>query len=127
MKKKVVKNKKPTECYLDIEPYRRKAFVILGTFEKVDARLKKLFDCGMPEGISDACGAVWQVRNVKKSQSFSILWLDDLGLDSITHEVFHLTRRVMEGANLPLNEETDEAYAYLNGWLNEKIIAFVNL
>lgn len=121
------KKPKTRETYLDIDPYRKKVFIIIGLHDDVDARLKKLFTCGVPEGISEAWGAVWRVKNVKKGQSFSILWMDDLGYDSITHEVFHLTKSVMEGADIPLSDETNESWAYLNGWLNGKIIEFVNL
>jgi hypothetical protein len=46
-------------------------------------------------------------------------------VDSVTHEVFHLTKSVMERADIPLNDETNEAWAYLNGWLNEKVMSLV--
>lgn len=118
-----MKKSKILDCYLDIEPYRRRVFITRGSFSEIDARLKKVFgkECGAPESIKDAWGAVWRIENTKKNQSFFVLWLDDEGDDSVSHEVFHLTKRVMEMANIPLNEETDESWAYLNGWLNGKI------
>ena len=122
-----MKKRKIRECYLNIDPYRRKVFIIVGSHDDVDARLKKLFDCGMPEGIGYAWGAVWRVKNEKKNQSFSILWMDDTGVDSVAHEVFHLTKSVMEAAQIPLNDETNESWAYMNGWLNEKVMKFVGI
>ena len=119
------KERKVRECYLDIDPYRRRVFIILGSFKEVDARLKKLFDCGVPENTKEAWGAVWRIKNDKTGVSCSIMWMYNLGFDSITHEVFHLTKSVMESADIPLSDATNESWAYFNGWLNEKVIKFV--
>ena len=43
-------------------------------------------------------------------------------LNVITHEVFHVTHFIMDRIGLKLNFKSDEAFCYLNGFLNEKIL-----
>ncbi len=43
-------------------------------------------------------------------------------LNCITHEVLHVTHSVMDRIGLKLNFKSDEAFCYLNGFLNEKIL-----
>ena len=43
-----------------------------------------------------------------------------------SHEAFHATRFMMEiGLHIPLSDESEEAWAYLNGWLNECVENYV--
>ncbi len=42
-------------------------------------------------------------------------------IETVTHEAFHLTCRITERIQMPLTGDSEEAYAYLNGWLNTKI------
>ena len=39
----------------------------------------------------------------------------------ITHEAFHCTQMVLDHIGLKLNFKNDEAFAYLNGYINQKI------
>lgn len=41
--------------------------------------------------------------------------------DLIAHEVFHLTHRILESSSVPFKEDNHEVFAYLNGWLSEKV------
>lgn len=43
------------------------------------------------------------------------------GEDTIAHEVFHLTARIMRYIGCPLTEETEEPYAYLQDYLTRVI------
>ena len=42
-------------------------------------------------------------------------------LNTITHEVFHCTQMILDQIGLKLNFKNDEAFAYLNGYINQKI------
>lgn len=42
-------------------------------------------------------------------------------INVICHEAFHVTKNVLETAGLTLTDSSEEAYAYLNGWVAEKI------
>ena len=45
----------------------------------------------------------------------------DANINVICHEAFHVTRNVLESAGLELSDSSEEAFAYLNGWVAEKI------
>ena len=42
--------------------------------------------------------------------------------DTITHEVYHLTLAIINNAGLVQSDDSEEAYAYLNGYLNGQVI-----
>ena len=42
-------------------------------------------------------------------------------VNSITHESLHITHMIMDRIGLKLNFKSDEAFCYLNGFINEKI------
>ena len=43
-------------------------------------------------------------------------------LNSVAHEIFHAVNEVMDYINMTLDRNNEEAYAYLTGFLMEKII-----
>jgi len=45
----------------------------------------------------------------------------DANINSICHEAFHIAIEVLGDAGLELTDSSDEAYAYLIGWLAEEI------
>lgn len=45
--------------------------------------------------------------------------------DDIFHEIFHLTFRIMQNIGVSLDENTNEIFAYLHGWLGYKIMNIV--
>jgi hypothetical protein len=45
--------------------------------------------------------------------------------DTITHEVYHLTCAILNNAGLVQSSDSEEAYAYLNGYLNSKVFKFI--
>ena len=45
--------------------------------------------------------------------------------DIVTHEVFHLTTRIMESAGVEFSSDNCEPYAYLHGWLCGKVLPVV--
>lgn len=40
---------------------------------------------------------------------------------TMAHEAFHVVRHIMATIGMPLSDESDEAYAYLLGWLVREI------
>ncbi len=53
------------------------------------------------------------VKNNYNDQSYMI--------NTITHEVFHITHMIMDRIGLKLSFKSDEAFCYLNAYINEKI------
>lgn len=41
----------------------------------------------------------------------------------LAHEIFHATRYLMEDKQMPLDDNNEEAYAYLTGYITEQIYA----
>lgn len=52
-------------------------------------------------------------RTLRLKNNAYILWVKNHGLPVIGHEIFHVAELLMEKINVPLNENTSEAYAYL--------------
>ena len=43
-----------------------------------------------------------------------IIWINDRkNFETLSHELFHMTRQTLQTLGIPLNEDTDEVYAYL--------------
>ena len=51
------------------------------------------------------------------------IYLSSTDINSITHEVFHLTIMMMDHMGIQFDVENHEAFADLNAYLNEKIIS----
>src|SRR3990167_5791622 len=116
-----MKKKFKNECYLDVEPYHRKVYLFHGTKEELAKRINEVFECpanSYEDIIKEAAGAVFTLINEKKGVNCIVLWTSLKSYDNISHEVFHLTDKVMGDAGCKLTNESEEAYAYLNGWLN---------
>ncbi len=45
-------------------------------------------------------------------------------IDTITHEVSHLTTDILHDAGVKINRKNDEAHAYLTGYLNKEFFRF---
>lgn len=56
-----------------------------------------------------------------------VLWLRELvptDIDTLTHEVLHTVSEVMRYSGMRFTSSSEEAYAYLNGWMNQSIFAW---
>ena len=42
-------------------------------------------------------------------------------VETLSHEAFHATHMIMDNIGLKLSFESDEAFCYLNGYINQKI------
>ena len=50
-----------------------------------------------------------------------VIWLDNADdISIVNHELFHVTMSIMNWANIPLTEDTEEAYAYELQYLTKK-------
>lgn len=59
------------------------------------------------------------------SQVILIYSKDSLSINTITHEVYHLTNLVLDTQGTQLNPNDDEHYAILNGYLNEEVFKYL--
>jgi hypothetical protein len=56
---------------------------------------------------------------------YALFLTHDASFDDIFHEVFHLTFRILQNVNVNLDENTNEVFVYLQGYLGEKIMYIV--
>ena len=55
-----------------------------------------------------------------------IVWMPYLpqtlyDMQFLTHEIFHATRLLMRGIDIPLSDDSEEAYAYLIGYITKRV------
>jgi len=48
-------------------------------------------------------------------------------LNTVTHELFHATHAIMTRVGIKLSDDSEEAYAYLIGYLTQKTLNFLQL
>ena len=51
---------------------------------------------------------------------------DNLTIANIQHEIFHCTSYILRWKGISLNEETEEAFAYLNDYITSKVHLEIN-
>jgi hypothetical protein len=74
-------------------------------------------------GMEPSSGSFYGMSLYKGNQ-FAILLNQEaraLSYDTVAHECFHVTSRIMELVNTKLTPENHEPYAYLNGFIAGKV------
>lgn len=61
------------------------------------------------------------LRNVKVN-IHAIVLAEDCDIDTIAHEAFHCTHGVLNACGLRFSHKSEEAYAYLHGWLVKHLV-----
>lgn len=111
-------------------------FVIEPTWEKAAKHLKKYFnDCNIEKikclaeilyTDSSCCG-----RTIMHNGYVMVLMKEKPGnaflMGKLVHELFHSVSYTMEDIGIEHSSETEEAYAYMIGYLTEKVITSFGL
>lgn len=58
-------------------------------------------------------------------KTYLLLQKDFLDYNTITHEVYHLTNRILYHQGVTFNIIDDEPFAILNGYLNQEVINYL--
>tara|TARA_R110000868_G_scaffold341345_1_gene602196 strand:- start:138 stop:506 length:369 start_codon:yes stop_codon:yes gene_type:complete len=118
-----MKSKKPIFKIIDsgIYPYQI-LFTVQSTETEVVKYLKKRFILDDEEisyiDFNNKGGRAVQFKN-----GAMLLWVKDkYAVPVIGHEIFHITEFVMSKVDIPLNNDTSEAYAYLIEHLWKQIL-----
>ena len=92
----------------------------------------ELFDCPFTDDKKfvwheDAMATTY-CANYKDRNSGCLLLLINTELDirTICHESLHITRTMLEDLPCNLNDETEEVWCYLIGWVADSINDFIN-
>lgn len=62
----------------------------------------------------------------ENSMAVGIIFNRKPNIKLITHEAFHATKMMLERISIPLNNDTEEIYAYLMGYISECIECYIN-
>jgi len=54
-----------------------------------------------------------------------VLYVKDIPVKIVAHEAFHAASFILSSIDVPLNDSTEEVYAYLVGWAAEQIDSFL--
>lgn len=110
---------------IDVPLYRRKIVAYIGhSFSEMEKALKKEFGISVEEWVDSKfhVGAVWSVRNIETGMNSICFWsAKPEDIENFSHEVFHLTDMIMTDAGVKLSDDSNEAWAYLHGYLFKKL------
>lgn len=74
------------------------------------------------EEIEGIRALVANTNDYKVKYNYDVIFhINSFGLDALAHEVFHLTKYIMEYIGTTLSDDSEEAWAYLTGYLFETI------
>lgn len=79
-----------------------------------------LFDVAPEEYDEDESESEATVVNDKKGR-MNLIIVPDANINTICHESFHIALTTLEDAGMELTHSSEEAYAYLVGWVAEEI------
>lgn len=65
-----------------------------------------------------------EAHAVREGQDLYVYFKDGVSIDTVVHELFHLTEFIMEHIGQPLSKSPNETWAYLLGFLTEEFYKF---
>lgn len=64
------------------------------------------------------------INPLNTGEAFIFFVKECLTINTITHEVYHLTNRILDNHGITVSIDEDENHAILNGYLNEEILKY---
>lgn len=68
-----------------------------------------------------------EAKAIRDGQELYLYFNDGVSVETIAHELFHLTEFIMEHIGQPLSKSPNETWAYLLGFLTEEFFKFYKL
>jgi len=106
--------------------YNYRVFVCVSTYAEAE---KKLLDKFKVTSCLNECAGMCLPLILTKEDGSKyesiFLWLGDTSHNTIAHEVFHVTSEILRSRSTKLNNNTEETYAYLCGYITEKIYEII--
>lgn len=112
---------------VDVSIYNTYVIVVIGKSKYINKYLSKhgfkKIDTSSTEG---AAGYTFQL------EEGILLWLKQkppftaFNIGCLVHEIFHCTEFILSRAGIKLSKKSDEAYAYLMGYITENIFNTIN-
>jgi len=105
-----------------VEPYDRDLFVSIGVSKEqlIKDIKKEIKQDTTKEFDGNERGALFSFKR-KNEEVIFWLWVPRINRRTIAHEVWHATKAVLYYAGVELSDNSEESFAYLNGYLTEII------
>ena len=106
---------------IHIAVYGFDLFYIVSSWDECVEKFKENFE----DDISDKCtGTGWATSLITGNDTAYFIWIDDeVGFDVIAHEAFHAMKFILINyAGLTLSCDSDEAFAYLLGYIIRQVV-----
>lgn len=78
------------------------------------------------ESYNHPCYGIVFCPDEDTSQNYLFLSIQDLNINTITHETDHIRNYVIQHAAIEEKDDSREASANLNGYINEKVFQFLD-
>lgn len=129
------KNIKPFVVNVDI--YNEQILFVLCSRKKFVKFAKKNFSKKVRKGLIKMYDDGWKrnptalaltsfTEGLPMMVSVKEMDTDNLTIANIQHEIFHCTSYIMRWKDISLNEDTEEAFAYLNDYITSKVHFHIN-
>ena len=111
---------------IPVDIYNTDLLLVIGTTEDLENALKEHF--GEEEGEKGYALMAEDISDISLGRSALLecgavaLWMPDASdKATMAHEIFHIATYIMEKVGIRLSHDSDEAYAYLIGYITRKI------
>ena len=109
---------------IEVPIYEACVAVCCGSEKKIRKFFLKEFEMDLVEPILED-GLDGSVVTLRQENTGVPIWVivlpTSVSLNTISHEVFHVTQHIMEHCMIDLSPDTKEPYAYLHGWLFQRV------
>jgi len=110
---------------IDIDVYGFRLFYLISSWKHCVKIVKEMFNCEL-DSVASGNGYAFPLANGDNQQSYFI-WIENGTDDSVmVHEAFHATAYIIDSfAGVKLDGNSDEAYAYLLGYITKEFSKIV--
>lgn len=103
--------------------YKTAVHVIIGTVPECKSKSISLTkDPRQAQVFRDANEEAYDGYTWETVDTGIVIWFPNMSDEIILHEFFHATCSIMNMVGIKLSEDSEEAYAYLHGWLYSNFI-----
>lgn len=119
-----IKKRKAKAVQLQVELYSA-YYTLLIADDKMDVQnwLQKRVSEPFEFVVPSQKGGVFWITYPDTGNVLLAIWVEDPlnNLGTLSHEIFHLTSYILRDKRILLDENSEEAYAYLNGYLFNQV------
>jgi len=93
---------------------------------KTMTKALEYIDCPT-DNLETSLGRAWWGDNPKEKRAIFLVGVFDNSLDTLVHEIAHISSYMLQQVNIPLESASSEPLAYLQGYLFNKLKSKINI